>query len=138
MRLLQLLLLFALPLLGAAQSSLKVVVLLNKPDAGGVLHLALCPSVKAFKADTGCALMTLNVDGTTAGCTFNNLTPGTYAVKVFHDINGNGKLDTSWIGWPQEPYGFSNNAPVSAGPPSFRLAAIELKPGEQTVRIVLR
>ncbi|MEO8733899.1 MAG: DUF2141 domain-containing protein, partial [Flavobacteriales bacterium] len=117
---------------------LKVLVLLNKPSAGGVLHVALCPSVKAYKADTGCVLRTVRVDGTTVSCTFDSLSPGTYAVKVFQDINENGKLDTSWIGWPQEPYGFSNDAPVNAGPPSFRLAAIEVKPGRQTARISLR
>lgn len=138
MRIPQLLLLLALPLLSIAQSSLKVVVILNEPDAGGVVLLALCPSAKAYKADTGCVVMRVPANGNTIECTFGSITPGLYAVKVFHDVNENGKLDTNWIGWPQESYGFSNDAPVNTGPPPFKLAAIEVKQGAQTARIRLR
>ncbi|MDX1912377.1 MAG: DUF2141 domain-containing protein [Saprospiraceae bacterium] len=38
------------------------------------------------------------------------LPAGRYALSCFHDVNGNGKLDTDWVGIPTEPYGFSNNA----------------------------
>jgi uncharacterized protein (DUF2141 family) len=37
----------------------------------------------------------------------NDLPFGAYAVAVFHDQNGNGKLDQNMIGIPQEPYAFS-------------------------------
>lgn len=42
-----------------------------------------------------------------------------YAVKAFHDVNGNKKLDTNFFGVPTEPYGFSNNARGTFGPPSL-------------------
>jgi uncharacterized protein (DUF2141 family) len=29
--------------------------------------------------------------------------PGAYSIAVFHDRNGNGKLDRSFIGLPGEP-----------------------------------
>jgi uncharacterized protein (DUF2141 family) len=32
---------------------------------------------------------------------------GTYAIAIFHDINGNGLLDRNLIGIPSEPYAFS-------------------------------
>lgn len=38
------------------------------------------------------------------------LPAGEYALSCFHDVNGNGKLDTNLLGIPSEPYGFSNNA----------------------------
>ena len=41
---------------------------------------------------------------------FPNLPTGTYSISCFHDVNGNGKLDTNILGIPKEPYGFSNNA----------------------------
>ena len=44
---------------------------------------------------------------------------GTYAVKLFHDANDNGRLDTNWIGIPKERFGFSNNAMGRFGPPDF-------------------
>lgn len=47
------------------------------------------------------------------------LPKGEYAIKAFHDVNSNGKLDTNPFGIPKEPYGFSNNVRGSFGPPSF-------------------
>ena len=138
MRRLQFLLLLVLPVSGIAQSSLNVAVVLNKPNEGGVLRVMLYSSAKAYKGDQPMARRTLEVEGTTARCTFDSLAPGTYAVHVYQDVNSNGMLDKSWIGWPQEPYGFSNNAPVNAGPPSFKLAAIAVKEGRQTERIRLQ
>ena len=41
---------------------------------------------------------------------------GEYGVAVFHDVNGNGKNDSNFIGIPKEPYGFSNNARRKFGP----------------------
>ncbi|MGB3868149.1 MAG: DUF2141 domain-containing protein [Flavobacteriales bacterium] len=123
---------------GFAQSDLKVEVILNKPDAGGKLHFALCPSAEAYKSETGCSTKSVEADARTVSCTFSAITPGTYAIKVFHDVNSNGELDKSWIGWPKEPYGFSNDAPVNTGPPPFKLAAFEVKEGKQTERIRLQ
>jgi uncharacterized protein (DUF2141 family) len=48
-----------------------------------------------------------------------DLKPGKYAIRYFHDENGNGKLDTNTFGIPKEGYGFSNNAKGTFGPPSF-------------------
>lgn len=49
-----------------------------------------------------------------------NLIPGKYAFKYFHDENKNKKLDTNLIGMPKEGFGFSNNAKGKFGPPSFK------------------
>lgn len=43
---------------------------------------------------------------------FTDLAPGTYAVSVMHDENGNGKLDTNQMGMPIEGYGFSKDPKV--------------------------
>ncbi len=48
-----------------------------------------------------------------------SLQEGNYAISIFQDINGNGELDTSFIGIPKEPYGFSNNVIGMFGAPSF-------------------
>ena len=37
-----------------------------------------------------------------------NVPDGQYLVMLVHDINNNGKLDTSFIGMPKEPVGLSN------------------------------
>lgn len=39
-----------------------------------------------------------------------DLPPGTYAAAGYHDENGNGKFDKSFLGLPEEGYTMSNNA----------------------------
>lgn len=128
----------ALPTFGQGGASLTVHVVLNKPDAGGILRVALCPDKAAYDSEQGCTVLALEAIGHVVTGTFADVHPGTCAVKVFHDINRDGELNTSWIGWPQEPYGFSNDAPVNMGPPAFKLAMITVKEGENPIRIALR
>nr|NJM03369.1 DUF2141 domain-containing protein [Desulfobacula sp.] len=51
---------------------------------------------------------------------------GEYAVKVFHDENGNGELDKRVFGIPAEAYGFSNDARGTMGPPEYEKTAFQL------------
>ena len=42
---------------------------------------------------------------------------GDYAVAASLDLNGNGRLDKNFVGYPKEPFGFSNNfKPTLSGP----------------------
>jgi uncharacterized protein (DUF2141 family) len=68
---------------------------------------------------------------------FEDLPPGEYAAVAFQDVNGNCKLDKNFLGMPKEPYGFSNSARGSAGPPRFSAAAVTLNP-DGTTTIVLQ
>jgi uncharacterized protein (DUF2141 family) len=68
---------------------------------------------------------------------FENLPDGEYGLSVFHDLNGNGKLDMNMIGIPTEPYGFSNDAAGSFGPPSFADAKVKLEQDKKTISIRL-
>ena len=52
--------------------------------------------------------------------TFNDVAPGDYAIRFFHDENDNGSLATNMFRIPVEGYGFSNDATVNFGPPSYR------------------
>jgi len=81
-------------------------------------HLAIPASAKAVQLD------------------FGAVAPGTYAVSLFHDENGNGKLDTVMM-IPREGFGFSRDAKVRFGPPRFAAAAftVEGEPVKQTVRM---
>ena len=60
------------------------------------------------------------VTGNTATVRFDSLLPGPKAVRLFHDENSNGTLDTNFFGIPTEGYGFSNNPRSRFGEPSFR------------------
>jgi uncharacterized protein (DUF2141 family) len=65
------------------------------------------------------------------------LSPGTYAVAVYHDQNGNHEFDRTPLGLPAEGFGFSNDAPAKFGLPAFEAARFALPPGGRTIRIRL-
>ncbi len=58
------------------------------------------------------------ISGSKAAVTFKGLKDGVYAVAAIHDENGNGQLDTNFIGIPTEGIAVSNN-PRLFGKPSF-------------------
>ena len=53
-----------------------------------------------------------------------DLPDGPLAISLFQDANANGRLDMNAMGMPMEPYGFSNNAASSFGPPTFEQAVV--------------
>jgi uncharacterized protein (DUF2141 family) len=64
------------------------------------------------------------------------LPPGKYAISLFHDLNGDAEMDTNFVGFPKEPFGFS--APMGKfGPPKFDEAAIEFSGENTSVEIAL-
>ncbi|MEJ2194303.1 MAG: DUF2141 domain-containing protein [Ignavibacteriaceae bacterium] len=69
--------------------------------------------------------------------TIDSLIYGTYAVKVFHDENSNGKLDSDMLGIPSEKYGFSNNASGWFGPPSWEKSRFMFNEKEMTIEITV-
>jgi len=80
---------------------------------------------------------TVVADGRTA-LTLPAMPVGDYALVVFHDENGNGKLDFNFIGIPKEPIGFANQYRPK-GPPSFTRALLPRDGGTgQPVDITLR
>jgi uncharacterized protein (DUF2141 family) len=71
----------------------------------------------------------IEVSGTTASTVITGLAPGQYGAKLFHDVNGNGKMDTNPFGMPIEPFAFSNSAKGNMGPATWDAAAFEVKSG---------
>ncbi len=67
--------------------------------------------------------------------TIDSIVYGEYAVKVFHDENRNGELDTDILGIPSEDYGYSNDASGWFGPPSWEKAKFIFNEPEMTIRI---
>jgi len=74
-----------------------------------------------------------NIDDRKCIIIINNIKPGNYTFKYFHDENQNNKLDLYSIGFPNEGYGFSNNANGAFSPPSLKEMRFEIK-GDTTIR----
>ena len=76
--------------------------------------------------------------GKSATFTFKDVPAGTYGISVLHDENGNGKIDTALGMMPKEGYGFSRDAKVRMGPPSFADAAFDMNSGNRSMTIKMR
>jgi uncharacterized protein (DUF2141 family) len=74
----------------------------------------------------------VSATGDAVTATFNGLAPGQYAIRAFHDVDGDGKMGANPFGIPTEPYAFSNNAAGVMGPPKWSAAAFEVKAGANT------
>lgn len=71
-------------------------------------------------------------------CRFDGLAPGTYAVALSHDLNGNRRTDSNFIGLPKESWGVTNNRRPSMRAPRFEEAAVAISADaqiSQTVKI---
>ncbi|MDZ4762596.1 MAG: DUF2141 domain-containing protein [Alphaproteobacteria bacterium] len=82
-----------------------------------------------YETDKAVATAMVPVAGETVTSDFEGLAAGEYGIKLFHDVDGNGKMDTNPFGMPIEPYAFSNNAEGRFGPATWDAAAFDLGPG---------
>ena len=121
-----------LPFVATAQpqheSRLNVDVHLT-PDAHGDLVYLVFASGDGFPGEKAKAFRHgfVPISGHSNQMRFEmDLPPGTYAVSVYEDLNGNHKLDHNIIGIPREPVGASNNPKGRFGPPRFADCAFEL------------
>lgn len=100
------------------------VVAHNVNNRTGKLYIGLTDSPASFKGES---IQTKTVDVPASGeitVTFEALTPGRYAVRLYQDLNDNHKIDFSGQ-MPTEPFGFSN-VTMLMGPPSFDQSSFEL------------
>jgi uncharacterized protein (DUF2141 family) len=106
---------------------------------GGILRLGIYDSIH-YPDDKSEPIAAADVPAMTGAVTIilKNLTPGRYAIESFQDVNGNGRMDTSWIGLPEEPYGFSRDAKPFLSKPGFGAVAFTLVPGENTQTLHLQ
>jgi len=123
--------------LAALAADLSVNVA-DGPAAEATLYVALYDSAAAFAGSKSLAAQTLPLRAGAAQLRFVGLAPGRYALRVFADENGNGKLDTNPVGIPIERYGFSNDAKGNRGAPDFEAAVLNVESSDVQTLIHLR
>lgn len=111
----------------------------NVLPSGGVIRLGVYDE-KLYPDDNSTPAASANVPAVAGETviTLHGLTPGTYAIETFQDVNANGKMDTSWIGLPLEPFGFSLDATPFLSKPSFVEVKFVLAAGENVQVIHLQ
>ncbi len=70
--------------------------------------------------------------------TLDNIKAGEYAIKMFFDENGNGKIDTNFLGIPKEAYGFSNNVYPATRAATYTESKITISETNQTIKIKMK
>jgi uncharacterized protein (DUF2141 family) len=125
-RVILLLALLALPAQAALASKITVTMDGVHSDRGQVM-VGLFAKAEGFP-DGDYADKWLKVPAQTKPITvvFDGLVPGRYAVGAYHDENGNGKLDTNFVGWPEEGYALSNGVRLHLFRPRFADSAFSV------------
>lgn len=114
------------------------ITVTNARNAAGDVVVTLYGSDPRAFLEQRIALAEAPIRGSAAQACFALSAPGDYAVSVFHDENNDHILNRSLIGLPQEGFGFSNDARVGLGPPSFNDARVTVAAGGASIAIRLR
>jgi len=103
----------------------------NVLPSGGILRLGLYDAAR-YPDDNSKPVASADVSAVPGETVIalHGIAPGTYAIQTFQDVNRNDKMDTSWIGLPLEPFGFSQDAKPFLSKPSFNDVKFTLADGE--------
>ncbi|KAK0343255.1 hypothetical protein LTR94_019098, partial [Friedmanniomyces endolithicus] len=108
------------------------------PDAAaeGRIMVAVFDSAEAYQAGRPVKAAQLDAAAGETRVTFDDLPDGDYAVRAFHDLNADGRMNTNPFGMPTEPFAFSNNAVGNMGPASWDRARFQAAGSvEQTITL---
>jgi uncharacterized protein (DUF2141 family) len=100
--------------------------------AGGVLRLGLYDAAR-YPDDDSKPVAAADVPATSPETVITlHAPPGVYAIQTFQDVNANDRMDTTWVGLPLEPFGFSRDAKPFLSKPSFDAVKFTLVAGENS------
>jgi uncharacterized protein (DUF2141 family) len=114
------------------------IVVENIQTVQGTLYISLYNAEQGFETNQHpLQRQKISVDKNTASVSFNDLPTGEYAVKTYHDVNDNGKMDFNGSGMPSEPFGSSNKSKELA-PPTFKESKFTLAKNQQIKLTLLK
>lgn len=111
-----------------AQKNCTVTINITRiATMGAPLNIELYGDEASFNAKHSLDSLHIIPENDSIQVSFQQVPAGTYAVAMFQDIDGTGKLTTKEFGIPAEPVGISNY-PLSGipQPPKFKKAAFEV------------
>ncbi len=123
--------------MGAAHAASLDVVVAGVRNDRGTVRVAVCSEAEFLKPT--CA----HVGNAPARpgdvlVRINGIPPGVWAAQAYHDENDNNVIDRNFLGIPTEGLGFSNDAKMMFGPPSFAVAAFQLSQTGGRIRFSLK
>jgi uncharacterized protein (DUF2141 family) len=106
-------------------------------NARGRVHVDLCDEHRFLREDCPISLA-VPARAPVTVLVLHDVPPGRYAAQLFHDENMNDKADRGLFGLPKEGLAFSRDAPIKLSPPRWSDAAVDVRPGAQTIRVRMR
>ncbi len=125
--------------LGASSVAMAADLTVNIPAVSqdkGYLMVALYKGEESFNKEQLTGIREKATNGEMV-FTFNNLVAGDYAIMVFHDINGNGELDSNLLGLPKEPWGASLQGKKIFGAPEWKDVRFDMTDSNLSVEVEL-
>ena len=109
-----------------------------KSDKGDV-KIALSDFEEDFSSRNEAFMsVSIKIENGKAKWIFKSFPFGEYAIKFYHDGNGNNQLDTNFLGIPKESFGFSNNVRGAFGPPKYEDAKFLFNSDAMTIEIKVK
>ncbi len=114
-----------------------IVKIINTESNKGQLVIYLFDKTEFYPKVKEKAFKTLKtkIKNNKAEVSFKGIQSGIYAIAIHHDENGNDKVDTNFLGIPNEDFGASNDAKGFMGPPSFEDASFKVDGNTTTITI---
>ncbi|MEQ9506315.1 MAG: DUF2141 domain-containing protein [Hyphomonas sp.] len=109
----------------AALAGPLTVTLENIRTQAGEIRLGVYDAA-GYEGGEAVAGASVAANAATVSVTVEGLAPGEYGIKLFHDINGDGEMNSNPFGMPTEPFAFSNNAQGRFGPAKWNDARFEV------------
>ncbi|PZO53463.1 MAG: hypothetical protein DCF16_06595 [Alphaproteobacteria bacterium] len=120
-----------------ADETATVTVQLTGLQPQGSVMMQVFNSAEGYGSGDQLTARQIPITAASASVSFENVPPGQYAIRLFHDVNGNGQLDTNPFGIPTEPFAFSNNARGRFGPASWEDAVFTVTAGPNVHQITI-
>ncbi len=121
------------PATSAEQTTTLVLKATHFRSEKGDAKVALWRTPDGFPEDASKAVRraSFSIVGKEGTVTLEGLAPGPWALAIFHDENGNGKIDLGAFGIPREGLAVSRDAKGFISSPSFDAARLVLLPGSR-------
>ena len=91
----------------------------NVTHTKGPIYISLFSTQHSWADETPTSIVKISPVEKGTAISVVDLAPGDYAFFVFHDLDDNGEVATTFLGFPAEPYAFSNNFKLKMSKPNF-------------------
>jgi uncharacterized protein (DUF2141 family) len=130
-------LLISIPAVPAMAADVEITIR-HVGSAAGRIMVALYADEDAYKAERRTMGSMLPATPGEVKAVFVGLPEGRYGIAVFHDIDGDEKLNTNLLGYPTEPFGFGNDAEVRFSRPAFGETAVSVSGAPTRTTVTLK